>query len=352
MLQRSFLPSSLPSLARHELAVRYLPGTAGLKVGGDWYDVVTLRDGRVLVAVGDVAGHGVEAASTMGRIRTSLRVHARDAAGAGDLLDRLNQYVFDDEPNEMVTLAIVIVDPAGDDVELGLAGHPPPLVRSPDGVRAVLGHPGPPLGTRRDHYLSGTTTLVTGETLLLYTDGLVERRGESFDVGQHRLEGALLAAPPDIEHVATHVVTELLGGVDHEDDVAIVAVRPTHEPNWLQMTFAPDLSALRVMREVLRRWIDRFDADEAIVDDIVLAAGEAAANAISHASGVLEESFVVSARYEDGAIVVEVRDFGTWRRPRAGHDGRGITLMRVLSDAVTIDSSTDGTSVRLRTSLR
>jgi anti-sigma regulatory factor (Ser/Thr protein kinase) len=348
MLQRSFLPQSLPTLARHEVAVRYLPGTAGLKVGGDWYDVVPLRDGRVVVAVGDVAGHGVEAAGTMGRVRTSLRVHARAASSAADLLDRLNQYVFDEEQDEMVTLAVLVLDPASDIVECALAGHPPPLARGADGVRELLSRGGPPLGVRRARYVDVHVPLLAGETLLLYTDGLVERRGESFDVGLGRLVDAMRDAPAAVEDVAGHVLRRLLHGEAPADDVALVAVRVTHVPARLRMAFEPDLGELHVMRELLRRWARQFDTDEETIDDIVLVAGEAAANAIEHAHSSNENAFVLAADRDATGMVVEVRDFGHWREPREGHDGRGLKLMRALAENLTIERSDDGTAVRFR----
>jgi serine phosphatase RsbU (regulator of sigma subunit)/anti-sigma regulatory factor (Ser/Thr protein kinase) len=352
MLQRSFLPASLPPLARHDVAVRYLPGTAGAKVGGDWYDVVPLRDGRVVVAVGDVAGHGVEAAGTMGRVRTSLRVHAREASGAADLLDRLNQYVFDEEHSEMVTLAVMLVDPAGDTVECALAGHPPPLVRGANGVRELLERSGPPLGVRRTAYASAFARLVEGETLLLYTDGLVERRGESLDHGLDRLAEAVREAPERVEAFASHVLDRLLPDAAPADDVAIVVLRVMHAPSNLRLTFEPDLGELHVMRELLRRWVAQFGADDDAVDEVLLVAGEAAANAIEHSHPAADGAFVVTATGDRAAVVVEVRDFGQWREPREGHDGRGLKLMRALADDFTIERAPGGTAVRFRTALR
>jgi serine phosphatase RsbU (regulator of sigma subunit)/anti-sigma regulatory factor (Ser/Thr protein kinase) len=352
MLQRSFLPNALPTLARHDVAVRYLPGTAGLKVGGDWYDVVPLRDGRVVVAVGDVAGHGVEAAGTMGRIRTSLRVHAREAAGPADLLDRLNQYVFDEEPDEMVTLAVLFLDPASDTVECALAGHPPPFVRGADGVREFPFHALPPLGVRRARYTETRAPVLAGEIVLLYTDGLVERRGESLDRGLERLARAMADAPAPVEGFAGDVLDRMLHGDAPADDVAIVAVSVTHEPARLRMTFEPDLGELRVLRQLLRRWASQFGADHETIEDLVLAVGEAASNAIEHASAASPGGFVVTAQRDNGSVVVEVRDFGQWHEPRVGHDGRGIALMRAIADDITIQRDDDGTSVRLRTALR
>jgi serine phosphatase RsbU (regulator of sigma subunit)/anti-sigma regulatory factor (Ser/Thr protein kinase) len=351
MLQRSFLPAALPTLARHEVAVRYLPGTAGLKVGGDWYDVVPLRDGRVVVAVGDVAGHGVEAAGTMGRVRTGLRVHAREAAGAADLLDRLNQFVFDEEPDEMVTLAVVFLDPASDTVECALAGHPPPYVRGSDGVREFEYHPSPPLGVLRARYKQVHAPLRAGDTLLLYTDGLVERRGESLDRGLDRLAHVMAGAAPGVEDFAGEVLARMLHGEDPADDVAIVAVSVTHEPAQLRMEFEPDLGELRVLRQLLRRWARQFGADDATIESLVLVVGEAAANAIEHASAGADGRFVVTALRDDGSAVVEVRDFGRWREPRRDHDGRGISLMRAIADEVTIRRDDAGTAVQLRTTL-
>jgi PAS domain S-box-containing protein len=352
MLQRSFLPPSLPALSRHDVAVRYLPGTAGLKVGGDWYDVVPLRDGRVVVAVGDVAGHGVEAAGTMGRVRTSLRVHAREATDAADLLDRVNQYVLEEERSEMVTLAVLIVDPVADVVECALAGHPPPLVRRAAGVDELPVPGGPPLGVRHSRYSVTRLPVVAGETLLLYTDGLVERRGESFDVGVGRLVQAFDSAPVDVEQCCDHVLHELLHDDAPSDDVAIVAVRVVHEPVRLSIPFEQDLGELYALRHLLRRWVTQYGADDATADDIVIVAAEAASNAIEHARSAPDVAFLVTAFIDDGAVDIEVRDFGRWRTPREDHDGRGLKMMQSIVPDVDVRRTDEGTSVRFRAALR
>jgi GAF domain-containing protein/anti-sigma regulatory factor (Ser/Thr protein kinase) len=352
LLQRSFLPRSLPTLPRHDVAVRYVPGTAGLKVGGDWYDVVRLRDGRVVVAVGDVAGHGVAAAGTMGRVRTSLRVHAREASGAADLLDRLNQYVFDEEAHEMVTLAVLLVDPVGDTVECALAGHPPPIVRGADGARELDVEPGPPLGVQRLRYTSTEVPLLAGETLLVYTDGLVERRGESLDTGLERLAATIADAPDDIEAFASFVLERLLHGDAPDDDVAIVAVRVAHDPAHLRMSFRPELGELRTLRDLLRRWARHVGVDEAHANDVVLVASEAASNAIEHARAPDAPAFTVSVQAGDDAIDVEVRDYGGWHDPPPGHDGRGLKVMRAIADDLVVDGTSDGTVVRFRAPVR
>jgi PAS domain S-box-containing protein len=349
LLQRSFLPRSLPTLPRHEIAVRYVPGTAGLKVGGDWYDVVRLRDGRVVVAVGDVAGHGVAAAGTMGRVRTSLRVHARETTGAADLLDRLNQYVFDEEPNEMVTLALVLVDPVADTIECALAGHPPPVVRSADGVRELAVEPGPPLGVQRVRYTSAEVLLLAGESMLVYTDGLVERRGESLDTGLERLRDVVATAPEAVESFASHVLDELLHGDAPDDDVAIVVLRVARDPAHLHMSFGGDLGELRALRELLRRWAHHVGLDDTIAGDVVLVTSEAAANAIEHAHSLADPVFTVTVDALDDAVDVQVRDYGQWHDPLPDHDGRGLLVMRALADDLTIDCRRDGTVVRFRT---
>jgi PAS domain S-box-containing protein len=349
LLQRSFLPRSLPRLPRHEIAVRYVPGTAGLKVGGDWYDVVRLRDGRVVVAVGDVAGHGVAAAGTMGRVRTSLRVHAREAGGAADLLDRLNQYVFDEEAHEMVTLAVLLIDPVGDTIECALAGHPPPMVRGRDGVRELVVPTGPPLGVQRMRYTSEEVPLLVDESLLVYTDGLIERRGESLDRGLERLRAVVGEGPEDVEPFASYVLGRLLHGAAPADDVAIVAIRVARDPAHLHMSFGPDVSELRALRELLRRWARNVGLDDATADDVVLVTSEAAANAIEHARSPDDRVFTVTVDALDETVDVEVRDYGQWHEPQPDHDGRGLVVMRALVDDLTIDCRRDGTVVRFRT---
>jgi serine phosphatase RsbU (regulator of sigma subunit) len=227
VLQRAVLPESLPRLPGLELAARYLPAgpRSGREVGGDWYDAVTLRDGRVGLAVGDVSGHGLGAAATMGRLRTALRVYALDGVAPGDVLDRLNRFLHDTGSGELVTAVWGALDAESGTFEWASAGHPPPFLVGADGEVTELDPPtGPVLGALPGAtYDHGRLRLEPGDTLVLYTDGLVERRGETIDDGLARLARRLtrVGADPDVDAV----VRGLVEVSDRDDDVCLLAVR-------------------------------------------------------------------------------------------------------------------------------
>src|SRR5512146_1607698 len=183
-LHRSLIPAALPGLPGHELAARYVAGTGN--VGGDWYDVFVLPDGKLGIVVGDVAGSGLQAAVVMGRMRSALRAYvleAADPAIALRLLDRKIQYF---EADAMATLLYATYDPDSGQLWLSSAGHPPPVMAVPDGpAAAVLPiRPDPPIGTADDPpRQSAMVTIPPGGLLCCYTDGLVERRDRAIDKG-------------------------------------------------------------------------------------------------------------------------------------------------------------------------
>jgi serine phosphatase RsbU (regulator of sigma subunit) len=227
-LQRSLLPNTLPSVAGLAVAARYLPAQAEAQVGGDWYDVVALASGGVALSIGDVAGHGIEAAALMGQLRNALRTAAlegEDAASAMTRVDLLLQSQRERQ-DSIATAIFARLNGDGATLELASAGHPPPLIVHPDGstefidnVRSVpLGVPAP--GGRR----SSSCQLEPGSLLILYTDGLVERRGASLTDGFERLAAAAAGAGRDPEQACDQVVKAMLGDEGPADDVAVLAV--------------------------------------------------------------------------------------------------------------------------------
>src|SRR4051794_10172382 len=229
-LQRSLLPAELPDVAGTVIATRYVPAVAEVEVGGDWYDVIPLAAGRVGLAMGDVVSRGVRAASVMGQLRNALRAYALDGPPPGLVVERLHTMLRTLERREMATLAYMVLDPIALSFTLASAGHPPPLVLSPDGrVCLIEEGRGPPLGAVADAiYKEASGVLAPGATVLLYTDGLVERRDMWLDEGMERLvtesKGAC-GAPPDelLERLLGALVPE--GGA--EDDVAALAIQLT-----------------------------------------------------------------------------------------------------------------------------
>ena len=229
-LQRSLLPANLPRLGSLEVTARYLPGS-DLEIGGDWYDAMALDDGRLFLVVGDVMGHGVEAAVAMGQLRAATRALAQSYGPAG-LLSELDRFVGDVDHASLATAAAMVINPVSGHVEYSLAGHPPPLVRAPDGTISRLSAAlGIPLGFDHDPRPRASTVLPPGSMVVLYTDGLVERRGEDLGTGLGRLEVAVADIDPtSTERAADHLINACLDGYRQRDDIALMCVALSGPP--------------------------------------------------------------------------------------------------------------------------
>ena len=235
VLQRSMLPGRLPELPGLEVAARYVPATTDVQVGGDWYDVIPLRHGQVGLVIGDVAGHGVRAAATMGQVRMAVRAYAVQDPSPVRVLRRVHRLLSRLATDEMVTLVYLLTDPEGGTVRLSSAGHPPPLLVHAGAVRQLDGALSPPLGVTLDRsYTEVVHALPPGATLLLYTDGLVERRGVAITEGLERLAAGAVRlvgeGDGDLGVLCDDLLADLLGDGDRSDDVALVAVRATGVP--------------------------------------------------------------------------------------------------------------------------
>jgi PAS domain S-box-containing protein len=230
-LQRALLPAKLPHLESMRTAVRYVPASDGAEIGGDWYDVIPLPNGDVGVALGDVTGHGLEAAVLMAQLRHGLRAYALDGHSPAEVADRLDALIHSPFLENLATLVYAAIAP---DRSVGYvnAGHLPPLVIGPGNTTRLLeDQSGLPVGCRHPTgYTTHRAQLAPGETLVLYSDGLVERRGESIDDGIDRLRRIAAHAPPDPQELADHVLRALLPGAGGEDDIALLAVRPEPVP--------------------------------------------------------------------------------------------------------------------------
>ena len=224
VLQRRLLPVEIGDGFGIEAAARYLPASGG-SLGGDWYDVFALAGGRVGIAVGDVVGHGVEAAAIMAQLRTAVRAYAADGHRADAVVDRVNSLMVNLGPSAMTTLVYMVIDPAAETLEVVSAGHPPPLVLDPSGSAAFLWpKSGVPLGAEGSSlYGSETFPLPTGSTVFAYTDGLVERRGQSIDIGLERLR-AIAEGTTDVDALCGAIVAQLVPDAPN-DDVAFIAAR-------------------------------------------------------------------------------------------------------------------------------
>ena len=352
MLQRSLLPEKLPVLPGLRLAARYEPGGLGVNVGGDWYDAIPLEDGRVGLAMGDVVGHGLEAASLMGQLRHAARAYALEGHSPPAVLDRLDRLVRSLPGAQMATLQYLVVDSDLRTVRFASAGHVPPLVVSPDGeARFLEGAPNPPLGVFDSAgHEELTAKLEQGSTIVLYTDGLVEQRGVSIDAGLEALRRAA-RNPADPVELCDHLVESMLYIHPAHDDIAVLALQAlpaSAEPLHLEVPTDP--TRLRDVRRHIAGWLRRSGASEEDVEIAQMACHEACSNAIEHGYGFGEGSFTIDAHMENGKVVLEVSDSGNWiDRPEGGlpHRGRGIALMEALMDAVQLSHDGAGTRVRM-----
>ena len=346
VLQQRLLPGELAGAFGLEAAARYLPASGG-SLGGDWYDVFALPGGRVGVVVGDVVGRGVEAAAVMAQLRTAVRAYAVDGHPPDAVVERVNRLMLTLGPLAMTTLLYLVVDPAAETLDLVNAGHPPALVIEPSGAASYLWpKSGMPLGVATTAvYVVETFPLQTGSTVLLYTDGLVERRGQSIDAGLERLR-ALAAGADDVEALCVAIV-EGIGPEAPGDDVAFIAARVPPLTDHLETRWDATPQSLAPIRHLLRRWLVERGATDDEAFDVVVATQEACANAIEHAYGPGRAEFDLEGRYVDGTVTLTVADRGVWRPPRGRNRGRGLPLMRDLMDSVEVSQSERGTAVTL-----
>jgi GAF domain-containing protein/anti-sigma regulatory factor (Ser/Thr protein kinase) len=350
-LQRSLLPEQLPQLQGAEVASHYLPGEDEA-VGGDWYDVIVLRDGRVALAMGDVVSHGVRAASIMGQLRNALRAYAAESEDPSAMAERLNAITREIEGHEMATLAYLVYEPGAGTLSYVSAGHPPPVILMPDGGITLLEEGrGPPLGATPDAaFEEAHAVLSPGATLLLYTDGLVERRDMWIDEGLERLCEVLPAvAGREPGEVVDYVIDTLLPGRRATDDVAVLALRVQPlATGTLRLDLPADPTVLASLRSYLRAWLAEAGASEDETYDVLVAATEAAANAVEHAYGPGDATFRVEANAGEGReVTLLVRDDGSWRPPRGHNRGRGTLLMQELMDEFEVKTGETGTEVRM-----
>ncbi len=360
VLQRNLLPDHLPTAPGVTFSACYLPGFEGLSVGGDWYDAIPLGDGRVLIAIGDVVGLGITAAVSMGRIRTVLHYCALEDSDPASVLHRLNSHLRALPDAEMATLALLLYDPSSEHAVLSSAGHLPPVLRDPDGRVGLLpSASGAPLrASATSRYENHDVDLRAGSTVVLYTDGLVERRGECLDEGFERLTRVVEDLGDDPDDLARRLVDRMIGADVPPDDTAVLTMHVRRLAD-LELVLPARPDELTLVRSALRHWLRRVGATEQETAEIVLAANEAVGNAVVHAYGLTEGEVLLSARLrpavartaagatpttgpqppEGPELEVVVRDSGRWRPPGppGSNGGRGLRMIRGVMDHVEVD---------------
>ncbi|MFJ3908160.1 SpoIIE family protein phosphatase [Streptomyces vinaceus] len=349
-LQRAILgPSRLPA----GFAVRYEPATRPLEVGGDWYDTVTLPDGRIGIVVGDCVGRGLEAASVMGQLRSACRALLLQDSSPAQTLMALDQFAAGVPGAACTTVFCGVLNAETGQLTYSSAGHPPGILVLPDGTSRLLEDGRSlPLAVRPGNQRpEGACTIPARSTLLLYTDGLVERRRRPLSVGIGQASEALQDGRDiAVDDLATHVMSQLSPADGYDDDVALLLYR---HPAPLEMSFPAESSQLAPVRKTLRGWLDRCDLPSGTVQNILVAAGEACANAIEHGhrdarGGTIH--FRAEACVDN--LHLTIADTGRWKAPQPElntHRGRGMSLMRALMQQVTVTPGPSGTTVDMHT---
>jgi len=350
-LQRSLLPDRIPHIPGVAVAARYVPATADMRVGGDWYDVIQLRGGLIGLAIGDVAGHGLQAAAAMGQLRMAVRAYAVQDPSPVAVMNGLHGLVSGLPMVEMVTLLYLVYDPETGTVRFTNAGHPPALVIGNGDTRYLDGGLAPPLGVVAHwDYAEATQDLRPGATLLLYTDGLVERRTLSIQEGLDRLVSQASGNEnADVDALCDHLLSALPGNGKVVDDIALVALQPLVLAGTpLSLVVPADARMLFPVRHTLRRWLRESGVDPRDEGEILIACGEACGNVVRHAYGASPGDMHVEARLVAGSVELAVRDQGQWRIPADRGGGWGLQLIDGLMDSVDIDSGPEGTEIRMR----
>ncbi|WP_280382281.1 SpoIIE family protein phosphatase [Nocardia wallacei] len=347
-LQRAMLgPIELPP----RFSVHYEPALPPLEIGGDWYDVVQLRDGTIGVVVGDCVGRGLSAAVVMGQLRSAARALLLRGAGPAQLLAELDTVAARIPGAMCTTVCAAILDPVRGLIRYSSAGHMPPVLADPDQKGRLLeGGRAVPLATfDPPQRPEATTALAPGSTLVLFTDGLVEQRGIDIDMRFDDLADELSgAAAHQPREVADAVLSRLRPAAGYDDDVAMVVYRQPPLPLHVDVPAEP--GRLAAVRRELSAWLTAAAVPSEPAADLVAAANEACSNSIEHAYlDTPPGHMVLTADCSVDRVTIEVADTGVWRPlpEDPGPRGRGLAMMRALTDELIIDHQGVGTRVRM-----
>ncbi|MCV7319624.1 SpoIIE family protein phosphatase [Mycolicibacterium confluentis] len=335
-------------------AVRYQPASRPLQVGGDWYDVVNLDDGRIGLVVGDCVGHGLSAATVMGQLRSACRALLLEHLSPAAALAGLDRFAMHLPGARCTTVFCGVLDPESGELVYSCAGHPPPILVHADlstelleDARAI------PLGLPQHRARpEARVTIRPRATLVLYTDGLVERRRESLDDGIARAVDVVQDNRSVVlDGLAKQLMANLAPHSGYQDDVALLLYR---QPAPLELEFASDAAQLAGVRTALRGWLQRAGVGRDQALDVLIATGEAIANAIEHGHRDTPGTVCLRATAWADRLKLTVIDTGRWVKPQpapatavTSFRGRGISLMRALMQDIDIEPDHTGTTVHL-----
>jgi anti-sigma regulatory factor (Ser/Thr protein kinase)/GAF domain-containing protein len=342
------------------VAAVYRPAGEAMRVGGDWYLVAPLDSpGRIGLSVGDVVGHGLAGAVVMSQLRAAIAATSLTEADPAAVMSVLDRYAAAVPGARCATVSYAVVDTDAATISYSCAGHPYPLLLSPEGEPRFLEsgrRPPVAVGTDGPAGTDAKCDLPAGSVVLLYTDGLIERPGQTLDEGFARLlDTAAGCADLPVGDICAQLLDRMAPPGGYTDDVVVLALRPSHATARSFTTVLPAaLDELHKQRHCMRDWLATIGVEPRRAADIVLAADEAVSNAIEHGSGCDPRRTVcVEAFVRGDTVSATVSDSGRWSADssasrRSHHRGRGLTLISALADHVDTVRSAQGTRVTLR----
>lgn len=362
IMQQALLAPSVPIVPGADIAAQYLVAAEDTAAGGDWFDALALGD-RLVLIVGDVVGHGVEAAAVMSQLRTALRMQitaGQPIDGALEAVDRFHEHV---PGSRSATICIGVLNLATGEFQYCTAGHPPPLVVTADAVaRYVEPSGGGPLGSGTGFPVR-TEMLEIGDSVLLYSDGLIERPGrppgastaEFADLAGSIAAGTggfVLDAPArPIDRLCAETLELLLRSTGYSDDVTLLAAQRRTLVPPLHIVSDATIHAARRIRTRLRQWLSEIGADATDISDVVHAISEFVENAVEHGYGTeVSDGVIVEASLSgDGRLRASVVDRGNWKDHREGEKGRGrgLAMAEALVTESHVTHGPDGTTATL-----
>lgn len=347
-LQRALLPAGLPEPPFTAIGAFYLPADPEAGIGGDWYDALILPDDTILLSMGDIAGHGVQAAAAMGQVRHIVRAYALEGRGPGEIVSTLNRFLCRLPDGPQLSVWIATLDPYTGAFTHAGGGHPPVLILRPEDPPDPVSCAAPPVGLMTTlAYPERRLQLPPGTRLIACTDGLLEATRDIAESERRLIEASEETRAEAPTRTAQRLADLVLGSHRHEDDTAIVVVDllPADAPLSFSVPATPE--SLHRVRRAVRAFAERCGVRPERAEEIVFAVGEAALNTVEHAYRAAGGQLHVRGERRGDTLVVTVRDVGEWREPVERGRGRGLRIMRQLADEVNVETGAEGTSVEL-----
>jgi anti-sigma regulatory factor (Ser/Thr protein kinase) len=349
-LQRALLPDSLPAVPGAAFHAAYRPASDEAEVGGDWYDAFGLPDGRIAISMGDVAGHGLSAATVMGEIRQAMRTTAVFETSPATVLEHINSVINLRSGIGMVTAIFAYYDPGKRELTYAVAGHPPPCLAIAGGFCDFLPGGGMPLGVgEKVAACDWTVTMPPHSCIIFYTDGMTEYSRDIFAGEERLLEASIRALENDSDNPAIALQERIFDAKVNRDDAATLTLTCREGTTGESWRYSAVPVAAPIVRAMLGRFCDEHGIEEEQRFAVITAVGEAVANAVEHAYRAEQAGYLhVRPSVDAHAISIEIEDCGRWRpfQPREER-GRGMILMYELMDKVRITSAQRGTNISL-----